>query len=1066
MTILCFCLVLSIWAMPTQKDLDAFRPEQAQRYNPPPRFYHDYSFSIYPMQVFRTYYDYMIGSFNGSPLQLLSTDTGTSYMMTFHGSRQANANRRAFYAYIENGEPSNSNEITEIYTNEGFPSLTVDPILNVPLYAFQGNCDVDSSLEIQFVADAFIAGFSGLFNYYDILINNPLSIVSGSTTTTDNVFLWPVVTTGPSPVMGHRRAYVLCTNATGHGAAPGGNPIIAMTDFEYEDILTGTNLVWSYVTVPELNVWNIDPSPIRRPYLTILADNAGNIFLCGYHETTLGDNRTSEIDIFKCANYGVGTWTRSSNPCNLASWNPPSALGSSIGYFTDDGIPYDDSELYWSLKNSSHFNAVQDANGKIHIPGLWALCNSDGDYYPALQFVKDIVVDPYTNQFTVRDISPQKHQDDQFNANMQPWDQVYPFGQVDYWVDEVNHSIPGMLTAWNFPYHDATAHDGSMMYHYNNIKLSINKEQNLMAAVWQNCTRAWIGMTPWINTPEIHIALSPDNGVSWSEPIILNNIDNPQLANIKPMWVYPANTIKYVGMQGNRKVGKLGLMFLDDYTWGSQAISPPVHNNIDGGRVMFTELEIVFPYNGTNIDPFGNPQGTPNMVINAEIRINNFPASPGDIIGAFAMVGGQEQLRGKATVVSLGLNDEITACVLPVSVVADGEQLHLKYWSDEYNMVANCSQTLTGEIDGAIGTWPSNLLIINFDSTGAVDAPSFFPPPATYSAAQNVTLSCSTAGAIIRYTTDGTEPTLQSTIYNTPIHIGNYSNVTIKAVAHFNHFVSETSVATYTITGALPTPVFSPSPGVYTSAQAIQIFCSVPEALIRYTINGDNPHINSPVYTGPIHLPEQSATTIRAKAFATNWNPSAVAIGNYTINGTLPGLEINPPSGDYSHPLVLTISCPAPGVEIHYCTNGDVPDWDSPHYVGPLQIDQSTTIRARALKEGWNPGPVLTAAYNIAVENEPEEAAPAFTGIHSLYPNPFRDQLFIRLGIKDTDQAYSISVYNIRGEQVYRNSGRAGGFVDLSWDGRDAGGMKLAAGLYLVRFQSGAISQTRKLVRY
>ncbi len=36
-------------------------------------------------------------------------------------------------------------------------------------------------------------------------------------------------------------------------------------------------------------------------------------------------------------------------------------------------------------------------------------------------------------------------------------------------------------------------------------------------------------------------------------------------------------------------------------------------------------------------------------------------------------------------------------CVLPVSVVADGEQLHLKYWSDVYKMVAKLLSNILPE---------------------------------------------------------------------------------------------------------------------------------------------------------------------------------------------------------------------------------------------------------------------------------------------------------------------------------------------------------------------------------
>ncbi|MEF3694590.1 MAG: FlgD immunoglobulin-like domain containing protein, partial [Candidatus Cloacimonadota bacterium] len=87
----------------------------------------------------------------------------------------------------------------------------------------------------------------------------------------------------------------------------------------------------------------------------------------------------------------------------------------------------------------------------------------------------------------------------------------------------------------------------------------------------------------------------PDNGETWSEPIVLNNIETPALNGIKPMWVYPADKVQFVSMQGENKVGKIGLMMYNDFTWGSNAITPAYHPTADGGEVMFAEIQVVFP---------------------------------------------------------------------------------------------------------------------------------------------------------------------------------------------------------------------------------------------------------------------------------------------------------------------------------------------------------------------------------------------------------------------------------------------------------------------------------------
>ena len=62
-----------------------------------------------------------------------------------------------------------------------------------------------------------------------------------------------------------------------------------------------------------------------------------------------------------------------------------------------------------------------------------------------------------------------------------------------------------------------------------------------------------------------------------------------------------------------------------------------------------------------------------------------------------------------------------------------------------------------------------------------VATPTFSPVAGTYTSAQDVTISCTTDGATIHYTTDGTNPTTESTEYSGAISVS--ENMTIKAIA-------------------------------------------------------------------------------------------------------------------------------------------------------------------------------------------------------------------------------------------------------------------------------------------
>jgi hypothetical protein len=89
--------------------------------------------------------------------------------------------------------------------------------------------------------------------------------------------------------------------------------------------------------------------------------------------------------------------------------------------------------------------------------------------------------------------------------------------------------------------------------------------------------------------------------------------------------------------------------------------------------------------------------------------------------------------------------------------------------------------------------------------------PAFSVPAGTYASIQTVTLSDSTPGATIYYTTDGTTPTTSSTQYNGPITVS--ATETIEAIAVASGYANS-AVASVTYTLA---PGFTANPGGTTS---------------------------------------------------------------------------------------------------------------------------------------------------------------------------------------------------------------------------------------------------------
>ncbi len=160
-------------------------------------------------------------------------------------------------------------------------------------------------------------------------------------------------------------------------------------------------------------------------------------------------------------------------------------------------------------------------------------------------------------------------------------------------------------------------------------------------------------------------------------------------------------------------------------------------------------------------------------------------------------------------------------------------------------------------------------------------APVFDPAGGSYTSAQSVTLTDSTQGAVIYYTTDGSTPTTSSTVYSTPIAAGN-GTTTIKAMAVASGSSASGVVsATYVVgTAVTAAPTFSPSGGNYTTAQSVTLSDGTQGAVIYYTTDGTTPTPSSAVYSSPITV--AATETINAIAVA-NSQTSSVASAVYTI---------------------------------------------------------------------------------------------------------------------------------------------------------------------------------------
>jgi hypothetical protein len=255
----------------------------------------------------------------------------------------------------------------------------------------------------------------------------------------------------------------------------------------------------------------------------------------------------------------------------------------------------------------------------------------------------------------------------------------------------------------------------------------------------------------------------------------------------------------------------------------------------------------------------------------------------------------------------------------------------------------------------------SDIVSATYTITGTVAAPTFSPEGGVYSEPISVTLQTTTVGATIEYRFADMRNWV---VYTEPIELGYNSVTTIEARASKENWItSEIASATYTITGTVATPTFSPESGIYNEQVIVEVFTETEGATIYYTLTGENPDENSLIYSVPLTITE--TTTIKARAYKSNWIASDIATALYEITGSVAMPIANPPAGTYLEPQMVTLSCVMPEAVIRYTTDGTEPSENSSMYEQPLVIEYSTVLKAKAYRENWIPSETLTSEYHI-----------------------------------------------------------------------------------------------------
>ncbi|MDD3465262.1 MAG: chitobiase/beta-hexosaminidase C-terminal domain-containing protein [Candidatus Cloacimonetes bacterium] len=379
-----------------------------------------------------------------------------------------------------------------------------------------------------------------------------------------------------------------------------------------------------------------------------------------------------------------------------------------------------------------------------------------------------------------------------------------------------------------------------------------------------------------------------------------------------------------------------------------------------------------------------------------------------------------------------------------------------------------------------------------FDPGGSEHAatPTFNPPAGVYAQPISVTISSTTPGATIRYTTDGSNPTETSTQYTSPISLD--TNTTLKAIAFASGFdPSYVATASYIFPQVVQnmTQLRNQTVGDGT------VYMVAGEVILTFKQNFRNQKYvqdneagvliddTAGMITTNYNLLDGITGLTGTIAFYNNMlqltpvaDPGpATSTNNTIVPPTVTIAQINANVASYQARLVRIAN--AHFVESgtfetghNYTLEDDTGTivfrttfYDADYIGEPIPVGN---FNVRVLVNQFNQTPQVTARALSdwsGVPNEDNVATP--TRLLGNYPNPFNPSTTISFTTAKAAPV-QITIYNLKGQAVrtWNLETEAGGNHSVLWDGLDDNGLSLSSGVYFYRMFSGAYSSTRKMV--
>lgn len=422
-----------------------------------------------------------------------------------------------------------------------------------------------------------------------------------------------------------------------------------------------------------------------------------------------------------------------------------------------------------------------------------------------------------------------------------------------------------------------------------------------------------------------------------------------------------------------------------------------------------------------------------------------------------------EELDFSSTVLSNTFTISSAFLTEDIILTVDDEHFALSHDTipaDAGNTTVTITFDGTEPADGLISITSGEMeAFVTLTATAQVPAPVFTPANGTIDTLIEVAMTCALENAVIYYTTDGSEPTIESDIYVEPIVLNIVGAYTFNAIAMAEGWESsEMATATYTVSEpivpSIDTIIYSTgfeafegfeARNVYNNAnpaftgpeeqqwatvygtpsetspicgeQSLQMrwYTNAPEMLgytttnfdirnvtyvtfsakntsnlnviVSYSIDGGNTFVGDSLITLTsnarnyrYNVSESGEFNFVRLKFAISLpstaptSTSKLYIDSVVVFG-VPGIVVDvveapviaPHSDLFFDNVEVSMTCATEDAEIRYTLDGSTPDESSTIYTEPFTISGTTTVKAKAWKEGMTASNVTTTTYNFPV---------------------------------------------------------------------------------------------------